>query len=134
MSDKAAVVQKMNRLSLKQVGDGLKIKRVYGNRLLIKTVTPITELDRYKAAGLSIPNEAEHTPRPSTGIVIQLGMGVMHYGDHSIQEGDMVLFSKYAGADFTIAEEDFRILDINEILCTLEPIDGPVVEVQVDGV
>jgi co-chaperonin GroES (HSP10) len=40
----------------------------------------------------------------------------------------MVFFSKFAGADFVIEEEDFRVLDYQEILCEVEPLEGVAIE------
>ena len=49
--------------------------------------------------------------------------------DSRIKEGDMVLFAKYSGLDFTVDEEaGYRILELKEILCILEPKD-PIVPI-----
>jgi co-chaperonin GroES (HSP10) len=122
---KLLLQQKQSQLSLKQLGSGMKIKQVFGNRCLVKTVTPHTILDEYQKLGLSIPNKEEHTPRPSTGIVIQLGD---QWQNPFLEVGAMVFFSKFAGADFVIEEEDFRVLDYQEILCEVEPLEGVAIE------
>lgn len=45
-------------------------------------------------------------------------------GPH-VAVGDMVLFSKYSGTEFSVSEEaGFRILDENEILCTFIAKEG----------
>lgn len=38
-------------------------------------------------------------------------------------EGDMVMFSKYAGSECYFNEEQFRILEVREVLCTLETVE-----------
>ena len=50
--------------------------------------------------------------------------------DTNLSEGDMVMFSRFAGTDFRVDEEDFRILEENEIMCTLEDTEGVVVPVK----
>jgi co-chaperonin GroES (HSP10) len=118
-------MQKKDALKLRMVGKGLRVKAVHGNRVLVKLVTPYTELDDY-AKTLVVVNKEEHTPLPSSGIIIQVGDGVE---GTTYQPGDMVMFSKYAGADFRIEEEDLKVLFANEIICTLEAAEGSTVEV-----
>lgn len=87
--------------------------------------------------------KAANTPLPSTGIVVKMGEDLIkdlscdacngYAKDHTcgtIQEGSMVMFSRFAGTDFMVEEEQFRILDEKEIMCTLCGVDEvvPVVE------
>ncbi len=92
---------------------------------------------------------------PTTGTIIAVGEGVtclnceMSFLNHKegnlcysagednkwqwnpkLWEGDMVLFPRVAGMDFTIAEADLRILHVNDILAVLVDTDGSVVEVK----
>lgn len=94
-----------------------------GDRVLVKLVTPFTEMDRVEKEGiLFVPETAreENTPLPTTGIVV--GVGQRDDPDRPIPlvEGDMIMFSKYAGTDVYFNEEAFRIMETREILCTLE--------------
>ncbi len=76
---------------------------------------------------MHIPKQAkkDNTPLPSTGIVVQLGEELRNENIQPrgiipcVQEGDMIMFSRFAGTDFRVDEEDFRILEENEVMCTL---------------
>lgn len=113
---------------LKDLGKGLKVGRVLGPRVLVKTVIPMTDLDRIeKEALLVLPEHLKksYTPAPSTGIVVATGPDCnFTEGGADVAVGEMVMFSRFAGSDFNIGEEEgFRILDIKEILCVLEEIE-----------
>lgn len=102
----------------------------------MKLVHSYTDMDRVEKAGLlHIPQTVKEAnqPLPSTGIVVQLGVDFrFDLGlDLGLEQGSMVMFSRFAGTDFRIDEEQFRILDENEIMCTLIDTQGvvaPVVE------
>lgn len=116
---------------LKQLTNGLRVGRVLGDRVLVKLVIPYTEMDRLEKSGvLFVPETAkdEHTPLPTTGIVIARGNEV----DGRLADGDMIMFSKYAGTDVYFNEEAFRIMEVKEILCTLEATEEEVVIVPVN--
>lgn len=75
---------------------------------------------------IHIPKTARdaNQPLPSTGIVVKLGDSFRYLERdpealNELNEGDMVLFSRFAGTDFRVDEEQFRILEENEIMCTL---------------
>lgn len=99
-------------------------------------------MDRLEKSGLLVVPETardENTPLPTTGVVIATGRmncawcgGLWHenqekggtFIEHDyvplVEEGDMIMFSKYAGCDVYFNEEAFRIMETREILCTLE--------------
>lgn len=118
---------------LKQLGKGMKVGIVWGNRVLVKTVIPFTKADELEKSGLLyMPEDVKNanTPLPSTGFIIEIGREVED-DVAQLLEGRAILFSKFAGADFVIDEEDFKILDIAEILCTIDfDEDSPVVPVK----
>lgn len=107
---------------LKALGSGLKVGRVLGDRVLVKTVKPWTDLDRVEQEGiLVVPKDLKesYTPKESTGIVVATGFAPM-----GLDVGTMVMFSMHAGSEFSVGgEEGFRILDAKDILCTLEQAD-----------
>ena len=120
---------------LRATGKGLRIGKVSGTRLLVKLVKPWTEMDEVEKKGLLVlPETAKEArrPLPSVGVIVELGTGIYNdydkmpeaemsiFNDLRIKDGDAVMFSKFAGSDVTVEEEDFRILDYKEILCTLE--------------
>lgn len=117
-----AAMSKPQILRLKQLGKGMKVGHVLGARVLIKTVIPWTQMDEVEKEGiLVVPKSVrdDNTPLPSTGFVIEIGRDVEDEMAR-ILEGAAVMFSKFAGADFVIDEEDFKILDVAEIMCTIE--------------
>src|SRR5579864_8781759 len=104
---------------LKQLGSGLRVAAVHGDRLLIDMVEPETEMDKAGRYGIVIPDDIKkaNTPASSTGIILQVGDGVTG----NFEEGQMVLFSKFSGINFVIDEhEGYKIIDTKEILCSLE--------------
>lgn len=117
---------------LKALGAGLKVGRVLGERVLVKTITPFTKADDLEKKGLLyVPETVKeaNTPRPNCGVVIARGPEVA-----LLEDGEMVLFSKYGGTELTVdSEEGFRILDVSEILCTLEDTQGVVAPIVEEG-
>ncbi len=111
-------------LRLKQIGKGVKVGKVLGDRVLVSTIIPTTEMDKVEKEGLLyIPKDMKdrNTPLPCTGVVIQVGDGVTCERQSQLASGTAVMFSRYAGTDFTVEQNDgFRILETREILCTLE--------------
>lgn len=148
---KAQLKPQLSRL--KALGEGIKVGRVLGSRVLVKTVKPFTDADRVEKEGLLYVPKAvkdENTPLPTTGVVIAVGDSVrcrncwQYKSDHFersndkyeplVAEGDMIMFSKFAGMDFMVANEDFRIVSTDEILCTLVDVEEVVAEVAGDAV
>lgn len=113
--------------TLKELGGGLRVGRVLGDRVLIRTVTPLTELDEYKKKGIIIPQsvEKEYIPLSTTGIIVAVGDDVT-----KLKAGEMVMFARLSGMDFTISEQTLRIIQVKEILAVLVDTDESVVEVQ----
>lgn len=110
-------------LKMQIVADGLEVEQVMPGRVLVEPVKPRTKLDEVEAGGLLvIPKAAkdEHTPTPSTGIVVATGAGV----PEEIYPGAMVLFSKYTPQVYTIDKKEFFVLDHKDIACTLRTTDG----------
>lgn len=131
--DVQAAIGKPQLLRLKALGSGVRVSHVLGNRVLIRTIIPNTELDRVEKEGkLIIPQSIKdaNTPLPSTGIVVQVGEGVSAESA-ALLTGAAVMFSKFAGTDFVVDEEDFKILDVPEVMAVLE-FDDPVVPVLAD--
>ena|SRR5579872_4016588 len=113
------ILEKAQIERLKQLGTGLYVEAVLGDRVLVETVAPETGMDKAKKSGLYIPESIEkaNTPKPATGIILLVGDDV---DSRRLGPGVMVLFSKYAGFDFIIDEhEGYRVLDTREILCVL---------------
>lgn len=93
------------------------IKPLY-DRVLIQRI----ESDDKSAGGIIIPDSAKE--KPLEGIVRSAGPGKLNDdGSHAnmqVQEGDKVLFGKYAGTEITVAGEEHLILREDEILAVID--------------
>lgn len=85
-----------------------------------------------KEGTLYIPEhiKKENTPKPSCGIVVAVGEEHDLVTHQPLKEGDGVMFSKYAGMDFMIEAENFRIVSVDDILCTFVDTESVVTEVK----
>jgi len=82
-----------------------------GSRLLIK---PIKE-ERKTEGGIVLPDTAKEKPMKAE--VIEVGKDVE---DLDIKAGDKVIFSKYAGTEIKINDEDYIVIDQDDILAKIE--------------
>lgn len=88
-----------------------------GSRVVLK---PLKE-EEMTAGGIVIPDQSKE--KPTKGKVVATGKG--RYQDKEIippevKDGDTVIFSKYAGTEVKIGEEEYLILDEKDILAVLE--------------
>lgn len=127
-----AAVGKPQIARLKQVGKGVKLGVVLGDRVLVKPIIPYTELDEIEKKGLLyMPDSVkkDNTPLPSTGIVVALGLGVSSEARQYLAEGTGVLFGKYAGTDIVIDGGEFKVFNISDIMCTFVDDENTTAEV-----
>ncbi len=82
-----------------------------GSRLLIR---PIQEEKRTEG-GIVIPETAKEKPMKAE--VLDVGKEVE---DLDVKPKDKVIFSKYAGTELKIDEEDYIIIDQDDVLAKLE--------------
>ena len=82
-----------------------------GARLLIK---PVKEEKRTEG-GIVLPDTAKEKPMKAE--VIEVGKDVE---DIDIKAGDKVIFSKYAGTEIKIDDEDYILIDQDDILAKVE--------------
>ncbi|ABX31875.1 molecular chaperone GroES [Petrotoga mexicana DSM 14811] len=82
-----------------------------GNRLLIK---PITE-ERKTEGGIVLPDSAKEKPQKAE--VKEVGK---LDEDYDLKVGDKVIFSKYAGTEIKIDDEDYIIIDVEDVLAKVE--------------
>ncbi|SHH36808.1 co-chaperone GroES [Thermosipho atlanticus] len=86
--------------------------RPLGSRLLIK---PITEEKRTEG-GIVLPDTAKEKPMKAEVIAV----GNIEDSDIEINVGDKVIFSKYSGTEIKIEDEDYIIIDLDDILAKIE--------------
>lgn len=72
------------------------------------------------ASGLVLPESAKE--KPQIAEVVAVGDGVTDEGkfDMLVEVGDKVIVSKYAGTEITLDDEDYKILDRDDVLAIVE--------------
>ena len=99
----------------------------------MQPVTPYTAMDDVEKKGtLVIPQtvKEKNTPRPSTGLVVKAGEGLSMSERSIFYEGVAVAFGKFSGTDMVFDTVEYKILDLDDILCTLIDTDDVVVPVR----
>jgi len=90
-----------------------KIKPLH-DRVLVKRV----EAEEKTASGIIIPESAKE--KPQEGEVIAVGEGkILNDGtkvELSVKAGNKVLFSKFAGTEISLDDEDYLIMREDDIL------------------
>ena len=86
----------------------------FGDRVLIKPSEP----KEVKKGGIIIPVTAKE--KPHEGEVIEVGTGKISDEGKNIpmyvKKGDKVLYGKYSGTEVKIEDEDYLIMNQDEIL------------------
>lgn len=130
--EQRAALTKPQMARLKEVGRGVKMGLVLGDRVLVQPIKPFTKADEVEKKGLLfIPETTKeaNTPLPSTGIVMQNGEGTSSEWRLDVPVGTAVMFSKYGGTVFIIEQLEYRMFDTKDIMCTLEVEDGTIAEI-----
>jgi len=95
----------------------MKLKPL-GDRVLVKRL----EQEEVTKGGIIIPDSAKE--KPMKGEIIAVGPGkVGEDGKHSpmhVQQGNLVLFNKYAGTEIKLDDEDFLVMREDDILAIIE--------------
>jgi chaperonin GroES len=93
---------------------GVTTVKPLGERVLIK----VSEAEERTPGGIFLPDAAKE--KPQVGEVTQVGMGQRKddgsYQTMEVKVGDKVLYSKYAGTDIKIGNEDYVLLREQDIL------------------
>lgn len=77
--------------------------------------------DEKTEGGLYIPDTAKE--KPQRGTIVAVGPGRVENGtkiDMSVQEGDTVLYGKYAGTEISLGTDDVLIMRESDILGIVE--------------
>ena len=85
------------------------------NRIVVKPI----EREEQTAGGIYLPDTAKE--KPQTGEIVAVGPGeyVEATGKivpSSLEVGEKVFYGKYAGTDVTVAGNEFKILDVKDVL------------------
>jgi len=85
-----------------------------GDKVAVKPL----DADETTSGGVVLPDSTRE--RPQQGRVLSVGDGrLLPDGtriDHQVSEGDRVLFSRYAGAEVLVDDEEVLIMNEEEIL------------------
>ncbi|HQJ56796.1 MAG TPA: co-chaperone GroES [Caldisericia bacterium] len=95
----------------------MKLKPI-GDKIIVE---PEKEEEKTKS-GIVLPDTAKE--KPQKGKVIAVGPGkILDNGQRSpmeIKEGDIVIYSKYAGTEIKIEDKEYLIVSDRDILAVLE--------------
>ena len=85
------------------------------NRIVVKPI----EREEQTAGGIFLPDTAKE--KPQTGEIVAVGPGeyVEETGKvvpPSLEVGEKVFYGKYAGTDVTVMGNEFKILDVKDVL------------------
>ncbi|MFT4148441.1 MAG: co-chaperone GroES [Micrococcaceae bacterium] len=80
------------------------------------------DAEQTTASGLVIPDSAKE--KPSEGTVVALGPGRIDKNGNrvplDINEGDVVIYSKYGGNEVKVGGEEYLVLSAHDILAIIE--------------
>jgi len=100
---------------------GLNVASVNIKPLEDKILVKANEAETTTASGLVIPDTAKE--KPQEGTVIAVGAGrVSESGDRipvDVQEGDVVIYSKYGGTEIKYNNEEYLILSARDVLAVV---------------
>ena len=89
-----------------------------GERIVIKVI----EDTEQTSGGIFIPESAKE--KPQKGEVVAVGEGeIDDKGERKpmdVKVGDIILYAKYAGTDFKLNDESYKILSIKDALAIVE--------------
>ena len=87
-----------------------------------KIVVQASEAETTTASGIVIPDTAKE--KPQEGKVVAVGPGrVDDKGNRvpvDVQEGDVVIYSKYGGTEVKYSGEEFLVLSARDVLAVVE--------------
>lgn len=104
----------------------LTIKRKAGNRNEIKplgdrVILQYQETEEKTQSGIILPDSAKE--KPQEAVVAAVGDGKGYEGKDvqmQVKEGDHVIFSKYAGTEIKVEEEEYIIVSQKDIIAVVE--------------
>ncbi|WP_144791460.1 co-chaperone GroES [Kocuria palustris] len=87
-----------------------------------RIVVQVVEAEQTTASGLVIPDTAKE--KPQEGKVMAVGPGRVDDSGNRIpvdvQEGDLVIFSKYGGTEVKYNGEEYLVLPARDVLAVVE--------------
>lgn len=96
--------------------EGMQI-RPLGDRVVLKQ----KKAEETTKSGIIIPDSAKE--KPQEAVVVAVGPGKYLDGKLttvSVKEGDMVIYSKYAGTEIKFEDEEYTIVSEGDIIAKVE--------------
>lgn len=90
----------------------MKLKPL-GNRVVLK----YQEMEEKSPSGIILPDSAKE--KPQIAVVVAVGQGTDD-AKMQVKEGDKVIYSKYAGTEVKLDEEEYIIADQKDIIAIVE--------------
>ncbi len=88
--------------------------RPLGDRVVLK----YQKAEEKTQTGIILPDSAKEKPQEAT--VIAVGAGDRENTEMHVKEGDKVIFSKYAGTEVKLGEEEYIIVSQKDIIAIVE--------------
>ena len=92
--------------------------RPLGEKILVKRV----EADEKTESGIYLPESAKEKPQQAK--VIEVGEGRRldngQRADFQVKKGDTILLSKWGGQEIKIDDEDYLVMNEDEVLAVVE--------------
>ena len=86
-----------------------------------KVVLKYQEAEEKTQSGIILPDSAKE--KPQDAVVIAVGQGKGEDGkdiEMQVKVGDKVIYSKYAGTEIKLDDEEYIIVDQNDIIAIVE--------------
>jgi len=99
-----------------------RIPKVRGWRILLKPVEP----DKKTESGIILPDEIRDREKTASVCGFVMGLGPLCYTDKErfgepwCKEGDFVLTAAYQGIRFAIDDEEFRIINDDQVIAVVD--------------
>lgn len=85
-----------------------------GERLVIQKL----EKEETTESGIVLPSSAQEEPQYAE--VVAISEQIKEEAEGHIKVGDRVIYSKYAGTDVSLDDEDFIIVKLEDVLAIVE--------------
>ena len=89
------------------------------NRIVVKAV----ESEEQTAGGIYLPDTAKEKPQQAEVVAVGPGEYVESTGETvapPLSVGDLVFYGKYAGTEIKVAGEEYKILEVKDVLAKIE--------------
>ena len=87
-----------------------------GDRVVLKR----EEVEATTASGIVIPGQSKEKPAKATVVAVGPGKVIDGKSNMMVKVGDAVIFSKYAGSEVKLGDEELIVVNQNDILAIIE--------------